>query len=54
MIHMLKGSEPDPSKILPLENLVTYSDQYGRYYWNTHNLKEMSVEELYQLYYVSK
>lgn len=50
IIDMLRGSQPDPTKIQPLKNFVTYSDQYGRYYWSTTQLKEMSIEELYELY----
>lgn len=50
VIDMLRGSQPDPTKIQPLSNFVTYSDQYGRYNWSTATLKEMSIEQLYELY----
>ena len=55
LFSLIKGSCPNYSEFnnpLVLKAGHSYSDQYGRTYWS--NLKELSDEELLQLYYICK
>lgn len=54
VLHLVQGVQPSYDKLSLLENFGTYSDQYGRFYWNIYKLREMSIEELYELYQRSK
>jgi hypothetical protein len=50
-VALLKGVTPVYDDFYLVEPVLgTYSDQYGRFYWKEEKLKEMTIEQLYNLY----
>ena len=50
-LYLVLGVEPSYDDFyLVVPKLGSYSDQYGRFYWNKEELKEMTTEQLYSLY----
>ena len=53
-IHLIRGSQPSYEVLSIISSICDYSDQYGRYSWDTSKLEAMSVEQLYSLYELVK
>ena len=56
LVNMIKGSQPSfaAMETPPINNLVNYSDQYGRYYWDDIKLEKLSIESLKTVYFICK